>query len=151
MSSDSESGSSYWESAHPELQAKGVHVVGAPQAPEVWVLVLVEDRHTVRTTTKDEYILHNNFDIQSFVTLYFQDPATRTINGVEVTLYKKMFMAGLRLPFPTITRELMLFLNVAPSQIVPNGWRYLFASYSLWPTVLMSAKYCIFGPLIHIC
>jgi hypothetical protein len=29
-----------------------------------------------------------------------------------------------------------LFLMVAPSQIMPNAWRYLFASYILWRLVL---------------
>jgi hypothetical protein len=45
-------------------------------------------------------------------------------------------MAGLRLPFPDIARELLLYLRVAPSQIFPNSWRYLFASFILWRTVL---------------
>jgi hypothetical protein len=47
-----------------------------------------------------------------------------------------MFMAGLKLPFPEIVRELLLYLGVAPSQIVPNGWRYFFASFLLWKRVL---------------
>jgi hypothetical protein len=32
-----------------------------------------------------------------------------------------MFMAGLRLPFPDIAWELLLYLRVAPSQIFPNS------------------------------
>jgi hypothetical protein len=47
-----------------------------------------------------------------------------------------MFMAGLRLPFPEITRDLVLFLMVASSQIMPNAWRYLSASYILLRPVL---------------
>jgi hypothetical protein len=47
-----------------------------------------------------------------------------------------MFMVGPRLPFPGFSRELPLFLGVAPSQIIPSGWRYLFASYILWKQVL---------------
>jgi hypothetical protein len=45
-------------------------------------------------------------------------------------------MAGLRLPFPAIAREFLEYLQVAPSQIRPNGWRYFFASYLLWPIIL---------------
>lgn len=41
-------------------------------------------------------------------------------------------MAGFRFPFPSIVRELMVQLGVAPSQIKPNGWRYLFASFIIW-------------------
>jgi hypothetical protein len=60
----------------------------------------------------------------------------RIINGGDVTLYERMFLAGLRLPFPEIARDFVLFLMVAPSQIMPNAWRYLFASYILWRLVL---------------
>jgi hypothetical protein len=45
-------------------------------------------------------------------------------------------MAGLMLPFPEIARDFVLFLIVTPSQIMPNAWRYLFASYILWRLVL---------------
>jgi hypothetical protein len=45
-------------------------------------------------------------------------------------------MAGLRLPFPAIAREFLEYLQVAPSQILPNGWRYFFAAYIQWPIVL---------------
>jgi hypothetical protein len=47
-----------------------------------------------------------------------------------------MLMAGFRFPFPEIARELLVRLGVAPSQIKPNGWRYLFASFVLWRTKL---------------
>jgi 3',5'-cyclic AMP phosphodiesterase CpdA len=47
-----------------------------------------------------------------------------------------MFLAGLRLPFPAIVRELLQYLHVSPSQIRPNGWRYFFATYIQWPTIL---------------
>jgi hypothetical protein len=47
-----------------------------------------------------------------------------------------MLTAGLRLPFPDIAREMVLYLGVSPSQIAPNAWRYLFASFILWLTVL---------------
>jgi hypothetical protein len=68
----------------------------------------------------DEYILCNNFDIRSSATLHFQDPATKAINNGEMTLFERMFLAGLRLSFPAIAQELLLLLKVAPSPIVPN-------------------------------
>jgi hypothetical protein len=43
-----------------------------------------------------------------------------------------MLMAGFRFPSTGIARELLVQLGVAPSQIKPNGWRYLFASFVLW-------------------
>jgi hypothetical protein len=45
-------------------------------------------------------------------------------------------MASLRLPFPKIALHFVLFLMVTLSQIMPNAWRYLFASYILWKMVL---------------
>jgi hypothetical protein len=47
-----------------------------------------------------------------------------------------MLLAGLRLPFPEIAQELILYLGVSPSQIAPNAWRYLFTSFILWRIVL---------------
>jgi hypothetical protein len=35
-----------------------------------------------------------------------------------------------------IAWELVLYLGISPSQIAPNAWRYLFASFILWHTVL---------------
>jgi hypothetical protein len=55
---------------------------------------------------------------------------------VTITLFRRMFMASLRLPFPEIARDFILFLMVTPSQIIPDAWRYLFASYILWKMVL---------------
>jgi hypothetical protein len=74
-------------------------------------------------TPADEPRLRHNFDIPPEVHLHFKDPQGNFIGG-EVCLVDKMFMAGLRLPFPAIAREFLEYLQVAPSQIVPNGWRY---------------------------
>jgi hypothetical protein len=83
-----------------------------------------------------EEVLRQNYDIQPTVRMFYQNLKTRSINCSEITLFERMFLAGLWLPFPEITRDLVLFLMVAPSQIMPNAWRYLFASYILWRTVL---------------
>jgi hypothetical protein len=40
-----------------------------------------------------------------------------------------MFMAGVRLPFPSIVRELLSFLHVTHVQLIPNGWRYFFFTF----------------------
>jgi hypothetical protein len=53
-----------------------------------------------------------------------------------VTIIERMLMAGFRFPFTGIARELLVQLGVAPSQVKPNGWKYLFASFVLWRTKL---------------
>lgn len=85
---------------------------------------------------KHEGVLRLNYEISPTVKLFYQAPGTRVIDGGNVTLFERMFLAGLRLPFPEIARDFVLFLMVAPSQIMPNAWRYLFASYILWRLVL---------------
>jgi hypothetical protein len=78
-----------------------------------------------------EEVLQRIYDILLYVRLFFQDPTTRSINGINIILFQKMFMAGLGLPFPKIARDFVLFLMVAPSQIMPNAKRYLFAFHIL--------------------
>ncbi len=80
---------------------------------------------------KQEGVSRRNFDISPFVHSFFQDPATKWINGGDITLFQRMFMVGLRLPFPKIAQDFVLFLMVALSQIMPNAWRYLFVGYIL--------------------
>jgi hypothetical protein len=136
MSFHSESESSSENNANPKLQEERIQAEGAPSAPGAQMLVPLENHRVARLTAKDERVLRNNYDITSSTRLHFQDPATRTINGGEVTIFERMLMAGLQFPFPAIASELQLFLMVAPSQILSNGWRYLFASCILWRTVL---------------
>jgi hypothetical protein len=85
---------------------------------------------------RHEGVLRLNYDISPMVRMFYQTPGARVIDGGDITLFERMFMAGLRLPFLEITRDFVLFLMVAPSQIMPNAWRYLFASYILWRLVL---------------
>jgi len=66
------------------------------------------------------------------VKLHFQEPDDLSITGGDVTLTEWMLMVGFRFPFPAIARELVVQLGVAPSQVKPNGWKYLFASYIIW-------------------
>jgi hypothetical protein len=75
-------------------------------------------------------------NIGPFVNLFFQEPGSLGITGGEVTLTERMFMVGIRRPFPKIVWEICTFLGVIPSQIAPNGWRYVVASSILWHQVL---------------
>jgi hypothetical protein len=85
---------------------------------------------------RHEGVLRLNYDISPTVRMFYQTPGTRVIDDGDVTLFERMFLAGLRLPFPEIAWDFVLFLMVAPSQIMPNACRYLFASYILWRLVL---------------
>jgi hypothetical protein len=100
------------------------------------VLIPLENRHVSLLSVKNEWILRSNYDIGNSVRLHFQSSSTLSITGDDISLFERVFMAGLRLPFPDIARELLLYFGVAPSQIFPNSWRYLFASFILWKTVI---------------
>jgi hypothetical protein len=90
---------------------------------EIKVETVLFERH--------EGVLRLNYNIPPMVRMFYQTPGARLIDGGNITLFERMFLAGLRLPFPEIARDFVLFLMVAPSQIMPNTWRYLFASYIL--------------------
>jgi hypothetical protein len=96
----------------------------------------LESRVETTLFEKHEGVLRLNYDIPPTVRMFYQAPGARLIDGGDVTLLERMFLAGLRLPFPKIARDFVLFLMVAPSQIMPNAWRCLFASYILWRLVL---------------
>jgi hypothetical protein len=98
----------------------------------------LESRHEAIVSKVNEEALRWNYYIPPSIQLSFQNLETRSIDGGDITLFQRMFMVGLRLPFPEIAQDFMLFLMVAPSQIISNAWRYLFASYILWKTVLRS-------------
>jgi hypothetical protein len=99
-------------------------------------LVPLDRRGVSKIGTGDEFRLRNNYDIRPSVLLHFQNPVTREIRGGDLVIYEKMLLAGLRFPLPDIARELVLFLGVSLSQLTPNAWRYLLASFILWRTVL---------------
>jgi hypothetical protein len=82
-------------------------------SPLEWVETTILERH--------EDVLRLNYDIPPTVRMFYQTPGIRTINGGDVTLFERMFMAELRLPFPEIARDFVLFLMVAPSQIMPKA------------------------------
>jgi hypothetical protein len=104
--------------------------------PGVARLVPPEDRLESTWLACHEATLRRAYDIGPSVNIFFQEPESRGIAGGEVTLTERMFMAGVRLPFPKIVRVVCSFLGVAPGQIAPNGWRYVVASSILWRLVL---------------
>jgi hypothetical protein len=99
-------------------------------------LVPLDHRGASRIHIGDEFRLRNNYDILPPVLLHFQNPVTLEIQRGDIVIYQKMLTAGLRLPFPDIAREMVLYLGVSLSQNALNAWRYLFASFILWRTVL---------------
>ena len=50
-----------------------------------------------------------------------------------VTLYDDTLTKGLHLPLHPLTRDLLIFLGIAPRQLAPNGWRFLIGAIHLWP------------------
>jgi hypothetical protein len=102
------------------------------QVERQMLLVPLDHRGVSKVGTGDEFHLRNNYDIPPTVLLHFQNPVTREIRGGDLFFYEKMLLAGLRFPLPDIARELVLFLGVSPSQLIPNAWRYLLASFILW-------------------
>lgn len=95
-------------------------------------LVPLDHRGVSKICTGDEFCLRNNYDFPPTVLLHFQNPVTQEIRGGDLVIYEKMLLAGLQFPLSDISRELVLFLGVSPSQLTPNAWRYLFASFILW-------------------
>jgi hypothetical protein len=104
------------------------------------MLIPLENRHVSLLSVQNEWVLRVNYDIDKSVRLHFQDPSALSITGGDISLFERMFMAGLRLPFPDIAWEFLLYLKVAPSQIFPNSWRYLFAAFILWRTMIGTRK-----------
>jgi hypothetical protein len=96
----------------------------------------LESRVETALFAKHEGVLRLNYEIPPTVKMFYQAPGARIINGGDVTLYERIFLPGLRLPFPEIAQDFVLFLMVVPSQIMPNASRYLFFSYILWRLVL---------------
>jgi hypothetical protein len=91
----------------------------------------LESRAETVIFERHEDVLRLNYDIPLTVRMFYQNPETLALNDGDVTLFERMFMASLRLPFPEIARDFVLFLMVTLSQILPNAWKYLFASYIL--------------------
>jgi hypothetical protein len=72
-------------------------------------LVPLDRRGASRIHIGDEFGLRNNYDILPPVLLHFQNPVTLEIQRGDIVIYEKMLTAGLRLPFPDIAREMVLY------------------------------------------
>jgi hypothetical protein len=99
-------------------------------------LVPRDRRGASKICVGDEFRLKNNYDILPSVLLHFQNPTTGEIRGGDIVIHERMLPARLQFPFLDVARELVLYLGVSPGQIAPNAWRYFFASFILWHTVL---------------
>ena len=49
-----------------------------------------------------------------------------------VTLYEDALLVSLCLPLHPLTWDLLIFLDIAPGQLTPNGWRFLMGYIYLW-------------------
>ncbi|KAI8555710.1 hypothetical protein RHMOL_Rhmol05G0195900 [Rhododendron molle] len=87
------------------------------------------------TITNEELaVLRVRYFIPSFVSLRKPSGTERacTFTKNEACLYVGALEGGLRLPFPTVVRDVLRFLGLAPGQIVPNSWRFLIGCAALW-------------------
>jgi hypothetical protein len=118
-----------------DSDSDGAPIGGGPN------LIPHENRFKSLIPAYDESCLRQSYNILDSMTLHFQEPDQLFIAGGDVTIIERMLMAGFRFPFTGIARELLVQLGVAPSQVKPNGWRYLFASFVLWRTKLQKRMY----------
>jgi hypothetical protein len=81
----------------------------------------LENRRVACIFEEHEEVLRQNYDILPTVRMFYQNSETWSINGGNITLFERIFMAGLWLPFLEITKDFILFLMVTPSQIMPNA------------------------------
>jgi hypothetical protein len=56
----------------------------------------------------EEGRLRQSYNIPNSVTLHFQEPGQLFIAGCDVTITERILMAGFRLPFIGIARELLV-------------------------------------------
>jgi hypothetical protein len=87
----------------------------------------------------DERRVRKECFIPPFVKLRFDEKKNDAIvhsDRHEFCVYEAMFRAGFRLSFLPMVRELLSYLDLAPHQLAPNAWRYLYGCMVLWPLAL---------------
>jgi hypothetical protein len=75
----------------------------------------MESRAETAILERHKDVLRLNYNIPLTARMFYQTPGTQTIDGGDVTLFERMFMAGIWLPFPKIARDFVLFLMVSLS------------------------------------
>jgi hypothetical protein len=72
--------------------ASGLKTKKAEVAPNLDPL---ENRRVAYVFEEHEEVLHLNYGIPPTVRMFYLDPATLWINGSDITLFERIFMAGL--------------------------------------------------------
>lgn len=85
--------------------------------------LLVSDLERFRT----KYSLPNEFS------LAVSPGEAHSFEPEFITIYEDALMAGLRLPLHPLARDFLIYLDIAPGQLAPNGWRHLMGAIHLWP------------------
>ncbi|KAL2462190.1 Uncharacterized protein Adt_45610 [Abeliophyllum distichum] len=87
-----------------------------------------------RITAEELEDLRLSYDISSFVLLWAPGPKERADDPPEgfINIYEPAMQQGLRLPMHPFFHEVLKDWNLAPCQIIPNGWGQMVASYLLW-------------------
>lgn len=105
-------------------------------------------------TLNDERVLRHNYDFPLTVCLHFAGPNTGAIpspNDGDIYVHERMFLAGLRFPFLVVVRVLLSSLGLSPYQILPNAWKFFFASDFLWPTFFKGRRMTVLEFLTLYC
>lgn len=87
---------------------------------------------------KDESRLRKYYGIPASVLIRFPEPGEGCVVNDkirEVCLCEHFLRVGFRFPLPSIVRRLLCYFDLSPTQIKPNGWRYLLGCCILWPYV----------------
>jgi hypothetical protein len=101
----------------------------------------------------DEHRIKAKCFIPRFVKIRFDEEKKGAIvrsDYHEVCVYEAMFRVGFRLPFLSMVRELLNYLNLAPHQLVPNAWRYLHTCTVLWPLALGKERQLTVREFLHL-
>jgi hypothetical protein len=104
------------------------------------------------TITNEELaVLRVRYSIPSSVLLRKPSGSERacSFSEYETCLYVGALEGGLRIPFPTVVRDVLSFLGLAPGQIVPNSWRLLIGCAALWGAMSDGRVSLTKGPFLN--
>lgn len=69
--------------------------------------------------------------------------------GGSVALYEQALMVGLRFPVPWFLRELLLYLGLAPGQLMPNTWQIAIGCMVLWELAFEGRHHLTLSEFFH--